>query len=187
MRMNPQSRFVACLGVALAATLFLTAAATAGSVSPSKVGIQLYSLRNQFRQRCPRHAGSEIKGWGIKYVELAGTYGLTVDQFKTQLDAYGLKPISAHYGYEQFRDHLDDVVRDAEALGLKYVGCAWIPHNNGFDEKTCREAIEVFNHAGEVLAQNGLKFFSHTHGYEFAPYKDGTYFDWIIPATNPKP
>ena len=47
-------------------------------------------------------------------------------------------------------------MHDAKILGLKYVGCAWIPHddNQPFDEQTCREAIAVFNHAGEVLARH---------------------------------
>jgi sugar phosphate isomerase/epimerase len=31
-----------------------------------------------------------------------------------------------------------------------------------------------------------MTFFSHTHGYEFAPYKDGTLFDLIMAETNPK-
>lgn len=184
VRMKPLTKLLATI-LAISAGLWCTAPVQAGSVKPSQIGLQLYSLRNQFPKDMPGTL-AEVKGWGIKNVELAGTYGLTVPQFKAQLDAYGLKPISAHYGYEQFRDHLDDVVRDAETLGLKYVGCAWIPHGDTFDEKTCREAIGVFNHAGEVLAQHGIIFFSHTHGYEFAPYKDGTFFDLLMTETNPK-
>src|SRR5208283_1458139 len=159
--------------------------ANADSVSPASVGLQLYSLRNQFSKDVPGTL-AKIQAWGITNVELAGTYGLTTEQIKAQLDAHGLKPISAHYGYDQFRTNLDWIINDAKTLGLKYVGCAWIPHGDQFDEKTCREAIQVFNHAGEVLAQHGLKFFSHTHGYEFAPYKDGTFFDLMMAETNPK-
>jgi sugar phosphate isomerase/epimerase len=177
-------RRLAFLTLLALAPLFISPAA-AGSISPSKVGLQLYSLRNQFAKDVPGTL-AEIKGWGIQNVELAGTYGLSTEAFKAQLDAHGLKPISAHYGYDQFRTNLDWVVSDAKTLGLKYVGCAWIPHGEQFDEKTCREAIEVFNHAGEVLAQNGMRFFSHTHGYEFAPFKDGTFFDLLMAETNPK-
>jgi sugar phosphate isomerase/epimerase len=80
------------------------------------------------------------------------------------------------------------VARDARILGLQYVGCAWIPHDDGkpFDEKTCREAIAVFNRAGEVLAKQNLKFFYHSHGYEFQPYQDGTLFDLLMTGTDPK-
>jgi len=157
----------------------------ADSVSMSKVGLQLYSLRNQFSKDVPGTL-AEIQAWDIKNVELAGTYGLSTEDFLAQLKTHKLKPISAHYGYDQFRTNLDWIVSDAKTLGLKYAGCAWIPHGKEFDEKTCREAIDVFNHAGEVLAAHGIKFFSHTHGYEFAPYKDGTFFDLLMAETNPK-
>ena len=169
----------------LALALVCSAPADAGSISPASVGLQLYSLRNQFSKDVPGTLAL-IRSWGVTNVELAGTYGLTTEQFKAQLDAHGLKPISAHYGYDQFRTNLDWIIADAKKLGLQYVGCAWIPHGDQFDEKTCREAIQVFNRAGAELAQHGLKFFSHTHGYEFAPYKDGTYFDLMMAETNPK-
>jgi sugar phosphate isomerase/epimerase len=164
--------------------LILTTAAAA-PVDGAHIGLQLYSLRNQLATNIPDTL-AEIKSWGITNVELAGTYHLTTEQFKEQLDANGLRPISAHYPYDAFRTNLDWIISDAQILGIKYVGCAWIPHDGDFDEKTCREAIETFNHAGEVLAQHGMTFFSHTHGYEFRPYKDGTLFDLIMTETNPK-
>ena len=75
------------------------------------------------------------------------------------------------------------VAREAATLGMKYAGCAWIPHTGDFDEKTCRAAIAVFNHAGEVLAAHGIKFFYHTHGYEFQPFGEGTLFDLLVTGT----
>jgi sugar phosphate isomerase/epimerase len=71
-------------------------------------------------------------------------------------------------------------------MGLEYVGYAWIPHKDPFDEKTCREAAAVFNRAGEALAKHGLKFFYHTHGYEFLPYGNGTLFDLLMAETKPE-
>ena len=160
---------------------------TAG-VGPSfkgPIGLQLYSLRDQFAKDVPGTM-DQVQKFGIKYVELAGTYGLTPEKFKEQLDARGLKAISGHFSYEQCRDHIEDVARDAKVLGLQYVGCAWIPHKDPFDEKTCREAAAVFNRAGEALAKHGLKFFYHTHGYEFLPYGNGTLFDLLMAETKPE-
>lgn len=150
-------------------------------------GLQLYSLRTELATNVPGTL-YEVKSWGVKNVELAGTYNLTPEQFKAQLDAHGLTAVSGHFPYDEYRTNLDGVIRDAKILGLKYVGCAWIPHdvNQPFDEKTCREAIAVFNHAGEVLAGHHLTFFYHTHGYEFQPYQDGTLFDLMMKETNPQ-
>ena len=118
------------------------------------IGLQLYSLRDQFATNMPG-TFDEVKRWGIRYVELAGTYGLAPDQFKTQLAARGIEPIAAHFGYEEYRDNPDAVALKAKELGLKYDGCAWIPHQGDFDEKSCREAAAVFNKAGEALATTG--------------------------------
>ena len=148
-------------------------------------GLQLYSLRDQFKKDVPGTL-DEVKGFGFKYAELAGTYNLAPEKFKEELLKRGITPVSAHYPYERYRDDAEGIAKEAKALGLKYVGCAWITHQGDFNETTCREAIEIFNKAGETLAKHGLKFFYHTHGYEFQKYGDGTLFDLLMKETNPK-
>src|SRR4029079_14735508 len=64
------------------------------------VGLQLYSLRDQFKKDV---AGTldQVKQFGIKYVETAGTYGLAPEKFPELLDARGLKAVSGHFSYEK--------------------------------------------------------------------------------------
>lgn len=164
-----------------------TSTALAEPSGSAHIGLQLYSLRDQMMANVSGTL-DEVKGWGITNVELAGTYNLTPEQFKGQLDAHGLNAFSGHFPFDRLRDDVEGVAHDAQVLGLKYVGCAWIPHDDGkpFDEKTCREGIAVFNQAGKALAQHGLKFFYHVHGYEFQPYGDGTLLDLMMRETNPK-
>ena len=182
--MKPSFRLLTA-AVALAISVLIFTTAFAAPAGKEHVGLQLYSLRNQLGVDVPGTL-DVIKSWGITNVELAGTYGLTPAQFKAQLDARGLNAVSGHFPYERFRDDIDGVARDAQILGLKYVGCAWVPHNEPFDEKSCREAIAVFNQAGAALAQHGVTFFYHVHGYEFQPFQDGTLFDLLMKATDPK-
>jgi sugar phosphate isomerase/epimerase len=174
----------------LFATVAVRAAAPgAGPGFQGPIGLQLYSLRAQFKQDVP-HTLDQVRDWGIKYAEsygdLLNATKMTPTELKAQLDARGITLVSSHFSYEKLRDDMEGVARDAEAMGLKYVGCAWIPHLGAFNEKTCREAIAVFNHAGEVLAKHGMKFFYHVHGFEFQPYKDGTLLDLMMKETNPK-
>ena len=149
------------------------------------IGLQLYSLRAEFTRNVPASL-EKVRGYGIRNVELAGTYNLLPDKFKTMLDANGLKPVSGHFPYERYRDDVESVARDAKALGLRYVGVAWIPHKADFNEKECREAIAVFNRAGAALTKHGLKFFYHAHGYEFQPHGQGTLLDLMMAETNPQ-
>ena len=169
----------------LAVSFSTLANARAASNGQSQIGLQLYSLRAQLQSDTPGTL-DKVKAFGVRNVELAGTCQFSPAQFRQQLDACGLKAVSAHFPYDRLRDDVEGVARDAKILGLKYVGCAWIPHTGPFDEITCREAAAVFNHAGEALAKHGLKFFYHSHGYEFQPFQDSTLFALLMREADPK-
>jgi sugar phosphate isomerase/epimerase len=174
------------LAAAACAVAVLSSCITADAqMAKGPVGLQLYSLRAQLSKDVPDTL-AEVQGWGIKYVELAGNYHLTPAEFKAQLDAHNLIPVSGHFSYDRFRDDPEGVMQEAEIFGLKYVGCAWIPHQGDFDEASCRAGIEVFNKAADVAAQHHMTFFYHTHGYEFQPYGKGTLFDLMMQELDPK-
>jgi sugar phosphate isomerase/epimerase len=170
---------ISLLTVALTSTLF------AGNFD-SPAGLQLYSLRSQFKLRGVAWTLDKVKELGITEVELAGTNDLTIPQFKAELDQRGLKPISSHFPYSRWKTDLDNVVKDAKALGLKYAGCAWIDHKDNFDEAECRDAISVFSKAAQACDKEGIQFFYHAHGFEFEKFGDGTLFDLFMKETDPK-
>ena len=116
------------------------------------VGLQLYSLRDQFAKDGVTPVLDLVQKWGFKYVEVAGTYGMSNADFKAELTKRGLVPIGAHYGYDRLRDDIEGVIKDAKEMGLLYVGCAWAAHKPPFDEKQCREVAAVFNKAGKAAA-----------------------------------
>src|SRR5437762_3551754 len=110
-----------------------------GPAFKGPIGLQLYSLRADFAKDVPGTL-AKVQGYGLKYVELAGTYDLPPEKFKQMLDAHGLTAISGHFPYERLRDDPEGVASDAKKLGLRYAGCAWITHQDRFDEKECRGA-----------------------------------------------
>ncbi len=175
--------------LSLVAALALLAGLVAVSAQEAKTpttGLQLYSLRSQFKLRGVAWTLDQVKNFGIKEVELAGTYDKTAEQFKAELDQRGLKAVSSHFPYARYKNDLDAVVKDAKALGLKYAGCAWIDHKDTFDEAECRDAIATFNRAGEALAKEGITFFYHAHGFEFQPHGSGTLLDLLFAETKPE-
>ncbi len=188
MQLNSRFLLSSVSAVALVALSGSALASKQAGIGPSfkgPIGLQLYSLRAQFAKDVPGTL-DEVQRWGIKYAELAGTYGVEPAKFAAMLKARGITPISGHFDYARYRDDPEGVAREAKAMGLKYAGCAWIPHEGNFDEQTCRQAAAVFNRAGAILAKHGIRFFYHVHGYEFQPYKDGTLLDLLFKETNPK-
>src|SRR5688572_3105922 len=179
------------IGVSLLAMLLCPAPSFAAESTSTAVatrvqaGLQLYSLRDQFAKDVTGTL-DKVRDFGFKQVELAGTYGMTPEKFKAELDARKLKAVAGHFPFKRFQTDAEGIAREAKVFGLEYVGCAWIDHQGSFDEKTCREATAAFNTAGEAMAKQGLKFFYHIHGYEFAPHGKGTLFDLMMAETNPK-
>ena len=90
-----------------------------------------------------------------------------------------------HVGLDEFKNNPQNVIAAAKALGVKYVGTAWYPHQGAFTEADARKAIADFNAIGKTMKDAGLQFFYHNHGYEPVTYGDGTLLDLIIKETDP--
>lgn len=159
------------------------AASVSAETFSEPVGLQLYSLRDQFKKDVPGTM-EWVGKQGFKEVELATTYNMKAEDFLALLKKNGLTAVAGHYPYERYKNEPEKIAAEAKALGLKYAGVAWIPHEGAFDEKECRDAAAVFNHAGEVLKKEGIQFYYHNHGYEFEKFGDGTLFDLLMAETN---
>ncbi len=193
MNLPSLSRRNFVLGSALAGAAWATgstaqAATGTGRSFRGPIGIQLYSLRAQFLHDVPGTL-AKVAAYGIKEVELAGFYNFKPEAFRDLLKSHGLDAVSTHTGFERYRDQPEEVLREAKALGLRYSGCAWIPHEGKFDAEQAKRAAGVFNKAGELLAKEGVRCFYHCHGFEFEPGAAGpdTFaMDILMKETDPK-
>jgi sugar phosphate isomerase/epimerase len=166
--------------------LFLIAIVFFGStnVTAQEVGLQLYSLRNQFKEDIPSTL-KMINDWGIRIVEGGESYGMPEEKFKGLLAKNNLKVVSVGASFDDLANTPEEVIKKAKSYGAAYVMCAWIPHDgNNFGLEDTKKAVEVFNKAGKLLRENGLKLAYHAHGFEFRPYGDGTLFDYMAENAN---
>ena len=144
-----------------------------------QVGLQLYSLRNQFLDDIPR-TYRVVRDWGFKFVEGGTNAGISLEAQKKLLDNNGLKLISLAVSYKELLNDPKKVIETAKYFESKYVVVGWIPHDAndiGFDK--IKIATDFFNKSGKLLEKEGLRLAYHTHGYEFQPYKKGTFFDYM--------
>jgi sugar phosphate isomerase/epimerase len=152
-----------------------------------EIGLQLYSLRNQFKTEVPGTLAL-VRQWGIREIEGGGTYGLSMDEFKKLLKDNKLQMVSVGADFEQLKNDPQSAIDNAKAFGAKYVVCFWIPHENDdvFTIDHMKEAASVFSAAGKLMAENGLSLCYHPHGYEFRPWQGETLFDYLVKETDPR-
>ncbi len=147
-----------------------------------KIGIQLYSLRNQFPNDV-EGTFEKINDWGIQYLEDGndGTYGYSMEEYKAMLAQNNLKMVSVSAPFEELENNPKSVIERAKSYGANYVVCFWIPHTGtDFTLEDTENAIAVFNEAGKLMADEGITLTYHPHGYEFRPYKEGLLMDHLI-------
>ena len=159
--------------------LILTLQFSDSTIFAQEFGIQLYSLRNQFKTNIEESLKT-IADWGINTIEGGDTYGMEEVKFRALLSKYELNPVSIGASYEELRDSPEKVAQKALRYGARFVMCSWIPHNgNRFDIENTKAAVKVFNESGAVLKREGIILAYHAHGYEFRPYEYGTLFDYM--------
>jgi sugar phosphate isomerase/epimerase len=149
------------------------------------VGLQLWSLR-EYLPKDLRGVLARVRGLGFREVEGAGLWGHTAAELRAALDAAGLRCRSAHMGFERLRDDMPGAFSEVKAIGATTVVCPWIPHGNAFTRDDALESAKAFNRFGAAAEEAGLRFAYHCHGYEFVPSAEGTLFDTLAGATDPK-
>jgi len=170
----------------LTALLLLSAAPLLAAPANPPLGLQLESFKIKLAADVP--AGLDlVRADGFTLVETAGTYSLTAPQFRQQLDARGLRAVSAHFSYESLDTNLAQVMADARALGSANVVVPGIPHQGVFTAEVARRAAAAFNAWGRTLRDHGLRLLYHPHGGEFEPLPGGgTGFEVLMARTDPR-
>lgn len=184
--MKKISLLVAGLAFVLTGLSDVTAQKKGKPLYTDALGVQAYTYRAHMPKDVPGTLDI-IQGLGITELEGGAPKGLTPEEFKKMCNDRGISIPSTGASYEELAKSPEAVAKRAKALGAKYVMVAWIPHQRGnFTLENAKQAVEDFNRGGKVLAENGITFCYHDHGYEFQPYDDGTLMDYIIQNTNPK-
>jgi sugar phosphate isomerase/epimerase len=149
------------------------------------VGLQLWSLR-EYLPKDLAGTLAKVRGMGFRNVEGAGLWKHTVEELRGALDRAGLRCPSTHAVFEQLRDDFARTLETARALGAASLVCPWIPHKSSFSREDALRSAEAFNRFGHDAEAAGLRFAYHCHGYEFVTSPEGTLFDTLAGATDPK-
>lgn len=151
-----------------------------------RIGAQYYTIRDyaktieDFEESCKKI--SEI---GYKTVQISGT-PLKAAEMKPVLDHYDLKVVVTHRAFEDFRDHLDEIMDYNRTLGCELCGVGAMPNWAKENGESLSSFIRDANEAASRLRKEGLYFGYHNHAFEFSKV-DGEYImDRLLKETDPE-
>lgn len=158
-----------------------------------RVGIQLYSLRDDM-QKDPDATLREVAKMGYSEVEAYGYngenfFGRSPKDFKTFVESLDMKMTSVHTGLPLFGDPSQKGIDATRRImeNSRIGGCKWVVQagypGGGFTKlDEVKRLADLFNQAGELAKEKGVKFGYHNHREEFRaienqiPYQK--YLEW---------
>jgi sugar phosphate isomerase/epimerase len=174
----------------VAGPLATPAAAVGGQhgrlVPRGRLGIQTFTVRDKVGELGYAALFEALASYGYDEIELFG--GFDAAEVRQLLDDNGLRGIGRHVGYTSFLDDLEQVLDDAETLGLPYIGTANNPGRYGNTVDGYRQAAEDFNTFGAAAKARGMKWYQHNHDGEFAFAEDDPtvrLYDVLLAETDP--
>lgn len=166
----------------------VTSTTSAITPSPDRIGVQLYSVRDQMEKD---FAGTleRVAQIGFREVEFAGYFNRSPQEVRSIIDRLGLRAPSSHIGLDVLQKDLDGTIEAARTIGHEYItvpalmeplmGRAIPPD---YWQKTAAE----FNRIAKATRAAGIGFAYHNHSFEFERLGDGrTGFDVLLAETDP--
>jgi sugar phosphate isomerase/epimerase len=153
-----------------------------------RIGLQLYTVRNQM---APDAAGTlqSIAAAGYRQVELMSIDKPAIEIAGMARDM-GLMVHSAFMDWRAIADtsaegvtSVAETVELAERIGLRHVVFGYIGKAQRDSADKCRAIAEATNRAAEKVRAAGMRLCYHNHSFEFAPGSggsDGTMFDLFL-------
>jgi sugar phosphate isomerase/epimerase len=150
---------------------------------PHSPGMVSFTYRNSFSKDVATTLDT-IKSMGITDMEFSNLFKRSAADIRKMLDDRGMICSSFGVNYSDLTTKTLEVGANAKVLGAKYVRVAWVPFEDDFNLDDAKNTAAEFNRVGKILKDEyGLTFCYHNHGYEFAPYENGTLFDYIVTNT----
>ena len=149
------------------------------------VGLQVYSVRD-YASKDLEDTMTKLKEIGYDYVEPAGLYGKTAEEYKAVLDKCGLTAICAHVPYAEMIADIDKVIADYTTLGVKYIAVPYLGEDDRPMAKNFDAVLENIRNIGKKCAEAGLKYGYHNHSFEFNKVEDQVMIDYMIQNTDPQ-
>ncbi len=174
----------------------LVSAAIPKGKKKKKVGLQLYSLRDDMGKDA---LGTLKKAAEMGYYSLETAsygdgkiYGMLPGEFTKRVKDLGMKLSSCHLGGPNYTkdthaatmEWWKKAIEDHAKTGMKYMIKPGLKWPDKLDE--LKVQMDYFNAVGELTAASHMRFGFHNHSHEFTKIEDKMIYDFMIENTDPK-
>ena len=145
-----------------------------------EIGLNLFSVRNLIETEEDLLATAQkVKDMGYSFVQYSGAT-FDTKRIKRMVDEIGMPVRLTHMDKDRLLTETEKVCEENLYFGNTNIGLGGMAAEVINDEKTCKEYIEKYNKAGEVMRKYGCQFYWHHHNFEFVQYNGQTIMDFVI-------
>ena len=168
------------------------------AVKPGRgIGLQLYTLRDEFGKSSVEDVLAKVAKAGYKFVEpygysrKKGFWGLSPQEFKALLDKYKLTSNGGHYDFFSIvdkginYDDLESYIAAAKVLKQEYIIVPYVDPKLFDTEAGVKAFAEKLKVVSEVVKKNGLKLAYHNHSFEFKDLGGKTGYEILLKELAP--
>ncbi len=150
------------------------------------VGLQLFTVRDEMAKSVSETLKA-VKEAGYDCVEPAGLFGLSGEEFKSELDKAGLVAVSAHVPLAEMLANPQEAIATYKTLGCKYFAVPYLGVGERYGDEGFDAILSGIEKFGELCHKNGLTLVYHNHDFEFEKTSDGRYvLDYMYDTVKPE-
>lgn len=177
--------FLETVGTVAAATLLTSRLGFAAEHRISKVGLQLYTVRDLMKTDFDGTI-AKVAQIGYKEVEFAGYFGRTPKQVRAVIEKNGLTSPSCHVQYDVLTpEKWPAEIESAKIIGQPYIVNPWIPEELRKTDDDWKRVSDTFNRVGAESKKAGIQFAYHNHWFEFLPVNGKLPYDMLLSMCDP--
>jgi sugar phosphate isomerase/epimerase len=184
------------IGTVTAATLLSDRLTWAADHKISKIGLQLYTVRDTMEKDLDGTI-AKVASIGYKEVELAGFeqaadgtvsyYKHSPKDLKAVLDRHGLVSPSTHVQLSSMSpEKFPKAIESSKVLGHSYIMCPYVDETDRKKPDIWKMIAATLNRAGAESKKAGIQLGYHNHWFEFQPTADGSLpYDLLLAECDP--
>lgn len=176
--------FLGTTGALALGVMLPPACRTARGAKIDKIGIQLYTVRDQMKADFEGTL-AKIAQIGYKEVEFAGYFDRTPADVRAILDRNGLSAPATHMMSDN-TEGWKKAIDLAKSVGHDYLVAPWIPEEKRKTLDDWKKIGAMFNQVGQMAKDAGIQFAYHNHDFEFPKVDGQVPYDLLLQSTDPK-